>query len=69
MSPVTPVMPVSQSQSFIPVWPLATTAHGKYRFMARNLPCVRTVNIIVVLELLSVKDCSLMTLMIKTRLK
>ena len=41
------VTPVSQSQGFIPVWPLAASAHGKYHFMARNLPCVRTENIIV----------------------
>jgi len=41
------VMPVSQSQGFIPVWPLAASAHGKYHFMARNLPCVHTENIIV----------------------
>ena len=41
------VTPVSQSQGFIPVWPLAASAHGKYHFMARNLPCVCTENIIV----------------------
>ena len=40
--------PVSQSQGFISVWPLAATAHGKYH-MTRNLPCVRMVNISVVL--------------------
>jgi len=42
------VTPVSQSQGFIPVWSLAVVAHGKYHFIARNSPCVRTVNIIVV---------------------
>jgi len=41
------VTPVSQSQDFIPVWPLAATAHGKYRFIAHNLLFVCTVNIIV----------------------
>jgi len=29
------VTPVSQSQGFIPVWPLAVIAHGKYHYCAQ----------------------------------
>jgi len=41
------VTPVSQSQGFIRVWPLAVIAHGKYHCIARYSPCVHTANIII----------------------